>query len=277
MLAQLQESLFAAGALTLLAVVVLFFMYFFRREHFGRFRTYQQSRDDLANMMILLHTMRDILDQQKQLARQLNASLDKKVKLIKETVAATVHELEEVRSSVQKLAEKRNQMESEASRAAQDAVRGHRGAHLRVLERDAGDDVRASQPVFAVPEELPDHDDILDTWVGLDFGGDEPDPLGFEVPEAPPEEPADAEAARDAFRALLNMSEETKAPHSNSSGSSTAGNGRSGGNGKTPFPLHTQVYEYNDAGMSVSQIAQELGIGKGEVRLILSLRKDRSI
>lgn len=276
MFAQLQDSLFAAGVLTLLAVVVLFFLYFFRREHFGRFRTYQQSRDDLANMMILLHTMRDILDQQKQLARQLNASLDKKVKLIKETVAVTLREIEEVRSSVQKLAEKRDQMEAEASRT-QDSARGHRGAHLRVLERDTGNEGKPPHPVFAVPEELPAQDDILDTWVGLDFGGDEPDPLGFEVPEAPPEEPADAEAARDAFRALLNMTEEKRAPHANPSGPSQAGNGRSGGNGKTPFPLHTQVYEYNDAGMSVSQIAQELGIGKGEVRLILSLRKDRSI
>jgi predicted transcriptional regulator len=36
------------------------------------------------------------------------------------------------------------------------------------------------------------------------------------------------------------------------------------------------VYEYNDAGMTVAEIAHEIGIGKGEVRLILSLRKNRS-
>jgi len=154
---------------------------------------------------------------------------------------------------------------------------GHRGAHLRVIERDSAAELRPPQPVFSVPEELPASDDILDTWVGLDFGGDEPDPLGFDVPEAPPEEPADAQAARDAFRALLNMAEEKRAAHHDASAGSAPGNGRSGGNGKSPFPLHTQVYEYSDAGMSVSQIAQELGIGKGEVRLILSLRKDRSI
>ena len=39
--------------------------------------------------------------------------------------------------------------------------------------------------------------------------------------------------------------------------------------------LHARVYDYNDASMSVAQIAQELGIGKGEVRLILSLRKGK--
>jgi predicted transcriptional regulator len=33
------------------------------------------------------------------------------------------------------------------------------------------------------------------------------------------------------------------------------------------------VYEYHDAGMSVGEIAQELGIGKGEVRLVISLRQ----
>jgi hypothetical protein len=47
------------------------------------------------------------------------------------------------------------------------------------------------------------------------------------------------------------------------------------GNGKTHFPpVHARVYDYSDAGMSVAQIASELGMGKGEVRLILSLRKE---
>ena len=39
--------------------------------------------------------------------------------------------------------------------------------------------------------------------------------------------------------------------------------------------VQSRVYEYNDAGMSVAQISKAIGIGKGEVRLILSLRKGR--
>jgi hypothetical protein len=41
--------------------------------------------------------------------------------------------------------------------------------------------------------------------------------------------------------------------------------------------LQRRVQEYADAGMSVPQISRELGIGKGEVRLILSLREGRKV
>ena len=52
-----------------------------------------------------------------------------------------------------------------------------------------------------------------------------------------------------------------------------AGRERNGGEYLTP--IQQRVYEYSDAGMRVPEIARELGVGKGEVRLILSLRQDR--
>ena len=53
-----------------------------------------------------------------------------------------------------------------------------------------------------------------------------------------------------------------------------------GGNGAaTPppaaVPLQQRVLEYSQAGMGVAEIARELGIGKGEVRLMLSLAKQK--
>ena len=40
-------------------------------------------------------------------------------------------------------------------------------------------------------------------------------------------------------------------------------------------PLQQRVLEYSEAGMGVAEIARELGIGKGEVRLMLSLAKQK--
>ena len=41
-------------------------------------------------------------------------------------------------------------------------------------------------------------------------------------------------------------------------------------------PLQQRVLEYSEAGMTVAQVSRELGIGKGEVRLMLSLARQQS-
>lgn len=288
MLENLQNSLFAAGVLVLFGALILLFMYIFRREYLQRSKSYQQSRDNLANMMILLHTMRDILDQQKQLARQLNASLDKKVSFIRDNVDAAKKELAELRTAIEQSAALAQRVRGSAAHA-EDGTRpnGHDSLHqemartvphLTIVEREAEDrsEDRPSLQLLALPKDPPGPDDIIESWVGLDFGGDEPDPFAFDVPESPPEAPEDAEAAREAFRALLNLNETAPVHVLPTARSSVQKRAHAAGNGKTLPPLHSRVHEYNDAGMTVAQIAQEIGIGKGEVRLILSLRKSRS-
>lgn len=282
----LQSSLFAAGVLVLVGALVLLFMYFFRREFLGRSRSLQQSRDDLSNMMILLQTMRDLLDQQKQLARQLNASLDKKVSFIRESVDTAMKDVAELRAEIHQAATLAKHSHRSSQEAGAERPNGHdldtpaapkKVPHLTVVENSAAEGMEERPPLqlLALPKEPPAHDDVIESWVGLDFGGDEPDPLAFDVPDVPPEEPQDAEAAREAFRALLNLNENPQSEPRQADRPAAAGT-RSGGNGKAVPPLHASVYEYNDAGMTVAQIAHEIGIGKGEVRLILSLRKNRS-
>jgi len=64
---------------------------------------------------------------------------------------------------------------------------------------------------------------------------------------------------------LLNLSEEPAQDQSPAlAPGKTNGRSRSG-------TLRARVLEYSDAGMSVPEIARELGLGKGEVRLILSI------
>jgi DNA-binding NarL/FixJ family response regulator len=79
--------------------------------------------------------------------------------------------------------------------------------------------------------------------------------------------PADGEAAREAFRALLDLS-------SRPPGEEPAKQPANGTPHARVNPaLQKRILEYSQAGMAVSDIARELGIGKGEVRLMLSLAK----
>ena len=104
--------------------------------------------------------------------------------------------------------------------------------------------------------------DSDDEWVGLDIGESED---AAPVDETPVIEdaPEVKQQTREAFRALLDMSsgdvQEDSVPSQEVVDSAVS--------------LRERVYRYHDAGMSVAQIAQELGIGKGEARLMLGLRQ----
>ncbi|HOD48902.1 MAG TPA: hypothetical protein PLM14_13500 [Candidatus Hydrogenedentes bacterium] len=271
---------FLAAALFVTLVVAYALRFRGRRTNLSKTRAPQ---NDIINTMIMFQTMRDILEQQKDVARQLNVSLGKKVKYIKTVVETAAADLREMRETARRVAVEL--AETKAELAAVQARLGQRGgtpsgedagradigamplssaeehqvsAHEQTLEA-------SSRPVL---EEPPDTG--LDHWVGLDFG-EVPEEPESEPAETPPETPEHAEAARNAFRALLNLDTAPGEPKTVSADSEkNNGKGRS-----SAAPLKKRVYEYNDAGMSVSEIARELGLGKGEVRLILNLRKDR--
>lgn len=105
-------------------------------------------------------------------------------------------------------------------------------------------------------------------WVGLDLGEEDPSRSPFQIPEAVPEEPREPEAARQIFRAMLKMEKKKGGRAGKKLPAAERGNGA-----EANQMLRTRVYEYADARMSIAEIAHELGIGKGEVRLILSLRE----
>lgn len=280
------------GASAFLGAGALFFVYQKRQREIG----VVSKRDDLASMMILLQTMRDLLEQQKGFARELNKALDTRVEFIKQTVESARSEMLAMRESVKQINDDVDRIKQEAAKLAaqpppqpqpvsQEQPVRKAPANVRQLSAYTPPPIEQPAPpkeqerpalrVLAMPREPEVAGDAIDSWTGLDFAGDEPEPLGFEVPEDEPEVPHDADAARSAFRALLDLAPEEAVernivvPMPRSKTPATSGNGR-----PVP-PIHARVYEYNDAGMNVAQIAQELGIGKGEVRLILSLRKGK--
>ena len=111
-------------------------------------------------------------------------------------------------------------------------------------------------------------------WELTDFDVHDPDAGTEELNIPLPEAPEDAQAARSAFRALLNLDAPLDNTPATTQESSPITSPSAGGNGAgVANPVRHRVVEYNEAGMSIAEISRELGIGKGEIRLILNLAK----
>jgi hypothetical protein len=109
------------------------------------------------------------------------------------------------------------------------------------------------------------------------------DPEPFQAHDSVASAKPQASDQRDAFRALLGLDAVTPPPQARPPEPAAprdnefAGeNYRTGDNGRERnATLRKRVLEYSEAGMSVAEIAHELGVGKGEVRLMLSLARQR--
>lgn len=285
--------MFTAMAATLAFGLLVFF--YQRHERRERERIHQ-TKADIADIMILFQTMRDVIMQQKNLARDFNQELDRKMALVKEVLAKSLEKNEKLYERQQEL-----QKQLEEVRAELESLQRQTG-YLRTTGTPKAvtpPSVPAPSPTpepralrvvptgapIAPPASQPRPDDerlegtgLTDApysvWFGLDF--DSAPAAAVEAPEeeepaTTPRTPEDPEAARGAFRALLNLpSAPPAAP----------------GTGPVPapgtpaaaatVPLQQRVLEYSEAGMGVAEIARELGIGKGEVRLMLSLAKQKN-
>lgn len=340
----------------LLAIALAAFFWLNRRLNFKAGPTHH-TETDLANMMILFQTMRDVLTEQKELARQFNASLDDKVTMVRKLVDSARDERKTIRDTQNGIADIVKQTKEDIA-TLQEKVASLREAIDSPPPSEAPE--TPETPPIAVAEEMPEQkvdEEPVEAptarspaseapttempadvpaalpeggepaWTGVDFRDDQPDvrpepveqspslvsiqsagpegfgPSGstpastdepkvpqtpsneepvampmrhaFELPKAVPDSSDDLAASRNAFRQLLSLepaAQPVKAdPLDRLGGQSKPGNGRHG----NLTPVQRRVYEYSDAGMRVPEIARELGVGKGEVRLILSLRKDK--
>lgn len=267
----------------LIAMVVLIFLSLFMlvRSIQSRNEPAQHVQTDLTNMTILFNTMRDILSEQKDLARRFNASLDAKVgevRAVIEQARELAVELDKTKREVDRLVEKvhsdrregytedRAPVEEPPQPPAPKPIVEEVDVHEPEVMRVAGEQAKGE----TLGHRLSREDDLIDGWTGMDFGAYTDDRPLESVDEYVHTAPEDAAGARDAFRALLNFTTDSALKEPAFSEAAEVSNGNGG-----ISPLELNVYEYSDAGMRVPEIARELGLGKGEVRLMLNLRKDR--
>lgn len=158
-------------------------------------------------------------------------------------------------------------------------------------------------PVETAPKEEKKPDNLKDTgvtkssftsWVAEDFSAattpaakntpapqtSAPRSVSDTLSEDEEPAPQNGDAAREAFRALLNIPSEDPPPRSPldlpgqmASMADMNPPEESQDFAQDPANMQQRVLEYSDAGMTVAEVSRELGIGKGEVRLMLSLAK----
>ncbi len=275
-----------------LLVVVCFGAIFFIMAREYRIGGVQpmHTNTDVTNMMILFQTMRDILTQQKDLAREFNISIDKKVNEVRRLVQSNGDvraELERTKREMSALAARtRNELAALERRLGQvdtevaEAVEEAEGQpEPDEIDEVDGVEEEIAAPLEILPQETESEDpvDLIERWTrGAEL---EPELVEDEIESgnglngSHEEEEAESEDTRAAYRALLNLQPAGRPSAPSSSDVLDAGRETNGGQYLTP--IQQRVYEYSDAGMRVPEIARELGVGKGEVRLILSLRQDR--
>lgn len=249
-----------------------------------------QSSNDVTNMMILFQTMRDILTQQKDLAREFNISIDKKVNEVRKLVHSNGDVRAELERTKRELAALAARTRNELS--ALERRLGQVGTEVDIAEEEAAQPEPDSEPEaadedeyteedHAPPVEILPHDesedpvDLIDRWTrGAEL---EPELVEEELENGASfeEEEAESEETRAAYRDLLNLQPAGRTSLASAAEELDADDRETNG-AHYLTPIQQRVYEYSDAGMRVPDIARELGVGKGEVRLILSLRQDRT-
>jgi predicted DNA-binding protein YlxM (UPF0122 family) len=258
----LREFFILAGCVCI-AVVFLLLAWLYGRTAKSKRSQPAAPLSNLTEIAILFQTMRGVIHEQKTLAREFNESVDKKVQLIRQVVKRVLEEHEKLTQVHHELARRLESVKADVDRI-QGRVANAREEVLGVSAPILAD----SKPLHAVapPVETDSGHDLIDNWVGLDFVADETEPESMEDLDLPVQSPQSHEASRQAMRALLNIP--------GNGGGRPVGDSAlpDGGNGRNRGSLRTRVFDYYDAGMSVAQIAQELGVGKGEIRLMLSLR-----
>jgi len=287
-----------AFAFIFLAVSALLTFIVWRRDR-EETRRIERMKADVADMMLLFQTMRDVVQQQKKLATDFNQEIETKVGGVKKILATALEKNEKLYDRQRGLERILEDTRIEVQRLQRELVKSANTRPRDDWEAPAPD----PQPLESLPSTEPAPEEPEQPFLALP--GDEAAPAAPAPDEAPRESPivsgesaqpwhamdlealeddtvigdedddeadttiapADAQAARDAFRALLNMPEQ--------SGGVPAPPPRNGANGGANASTREQVLEYARAGMGVADIARELGIGKGEVRLMLSLAQQK--
>jgi hypothetical protein len=259
-------SIIIGGAIILLAM--WFFLSYWMFRNLSRKAQLAQPPVNVPELAMLLQTIRGLVQEQKALAADFNRSVDKRVTLMREVIQAFSDERERLAAAQAELSQLQNQVRMATRMATVSVVAD---------EPDVGDFIPAA-PRESAPE-TDETNDLIDAWVGVDFANVEEEPEEESEPFVA-ESDEERVQSHEALGALLG---------SGVSSPPARGEQEEGSSGAPagiihPFPdadesrerltfVRTRAYRFYDAGMTVSQIAQELGIGKGEVRLMLNLRE----
>ncbi len=279
-------------AVIAMACFLLLTVLYSRNEKKERLRL-EQTKADIADMALLFETMRSVITQQKHLAKEFNQELDKKVSQVKQILAQSMAKNERLYEQQQTLAKQLLEAKTDlqnlqqqlaclqdhpalAATSAPDSTITQTATLHKASPPPPPIHLERHAPETPTPPPPPPPPDTSVQSAFADWGGftadDTPTTTLHEKQATSAESSEDSENARAAFRALLDL-----IPDQQRSATAPPSNLPPPAHNKISLSLQQRVMEYSEAGMSIPEIARELGVGKGEVRLMLSLARQKRV
>lgn len=253
----------------------------------------EHKKVEISELAMIFQTLRDVVAEQKLMAKEFNEYVEKKIAEIRAVASDAHSQLQSVRVSISELSKKINLIQEEIDRL---------GLQANLLKRQGGEEnVLDLQPSLREAELLsetlrshvqPMEESTLSRVtesLTLDEGrvresggethgesvvedgedhGNEESEVESEVSRRSVQE--EFEQVRNAYLTLIRGEDAGATPKAGGSEAVSLEPTRPESS-STLTPVQKLVLEYHEAGLTLNEIAKELGMGKGEVRLILSL------
>lgn len=267
-----------------LAIFLIALWWFDRRER----RLREHRKVEISELAMIFQTLRDVVSEQKILAKEFNENVEEKIGVVKKIVNEAKNKLVEIEEAITKCNRRVQEIEEEI-----ELILSRMGKLKELLsERESGiyKTINETESVLVeIKERL--KSDVEERKVeksntnvkseffemGSNSGSVKPEYEGSSVCEPKNEEEVvekkgeiseEIKSLKSAYNSILGVDEERI---------DTEAKGeelvcKDDSERKVDLtPVQKIVLEYHKSGMTTSEIAKELGITKGEVRLILSL------
>ncbi len=285
-------------------LIVVMGLFYYVWDDRNKRKLHEHRRVEISELAMIFQTLRDVVSEQKILAKEFNEQVEEKISLIREVVNEAQNRMQRIQQDIYEQSQKLKELQDQI-----DGVFRQENVLKNVLDKNA-----QSSGTISIIEAESVYEELIEKVEGERKGreysdnmkdrkkereytsveeGDglclkeksensQSDSLGEEynknverINEKLCEDIAEEEEnIRDAYKSLLIGSVENGGETEIEK--SKISTKKSDSRKEELTPVQKMVMEYHQAGMTTAEIAKELGIPKGEVRLILSLAISKS-
>jgi len=248
-------------------VVLCLFYYVYNDRHTRRLQ--EHRRIEISELAMVFQTLRDVVSEQKILAKEFNEQIEEKLSLVRGVVNEAQNKMKQIQQEICEQSQKLKELQEQIDRIV---------CQKNVLSDTSIRDVKSIGTISIIEaesvceeinEKIEDNKDKLQEIPSEEIK---------EINEKEDNETLislskEQEDIQNAYHSLVGLSGKQNQIEEEKSQISV----RNNMDRKDELtPIQKMVLEYHNAGMTTSEIAKELGKTKGEVRLILSLAISKS-
>ncbi len=280
----------------LILFALLFYLWYDRYQR----KLHEHRRVEISELAMVFQTLRDIVSEQKALAKEFNEQVEEKLLLVRGIVSEAQNHMNKINQELHEQSKKLKDLQEQIdgivcqshilTEKPSNNVKKNKTAsisklksvheelpftpeterlepaldNLSTLEKDKNDEIN----IELIESELRNEKNAISPTISLMDAKEEDNKLDKKDLESLERE---QDEIKNEYRSLLGNSEKELATGNKQMSSNIVSDQTS-----ELTPIQKVVLEYHNAGMTTSEIAKELGIGKGEVWLILKLAISKS-